>query len=284
MAVSKGKRIFYDWLMIAAGAVLYSISVNMFCVPNGFVQGGLTGVSIMLASLFPIIPVGAAMFVMNIPLFIAGYFKIGKGFILKTTAATFVFTFAIDVGERIIPPYVGDGMLACLFCGVFSGLGIALVMLAGATTGGTEIVAMLVRQKFSSVPIGRMILFVDLVIIAVSYFVYKNVQTLMYASVALFVSSYMIDFILGGAGHNKVMFVVTDSPKKISAAIMSEIHRGVTVLPAQGGYTGSQKSMLFCAARASEISRIYRKVNDIDENSFTVIGDIGEVLGNGWKS
>lgn len=254
----------------------------MFSVPNAIVQGGLTGVSIMLNRLMPFVPVGSAIFAMNIPLFIAGAFKIGKKFILKTFVATLIFTAMIDLGELFIPAYKGDNLLACLFCGVFSGLGLAFVMLSGATTGGTEIIAILVRQKMPYVPIGRMILFVDLLIISVSFFVYRSAEVIMYAVTALFVSTKVIDFILGGAGHNKVMFVVTDSPKKVSAAVMSTIRRGTTVLPASGGYSGTEKSLVFCVARASEIARVNRLLSDIDKNSFTVVGDIGEVLGN-WR-
>lgn len=284
MKKTKLKIYLKDFALTVLGAVLYSMSVNMFSVPNDIVQGGLTGISIMLNRLFPVIPVGTAIFVMNIPLFIIGAFKIGKKFILRTFAATFIFTAAIDIGELFIKPYSGDNLLACLFCGVFSGLGLAFVMFSGATTGGTEIVAILVRQKMPHIPIGRMILFVDLLIISASYFVYRNVEVIMYAVVALFVSTKVIDFVLGGAGHNKVMFVVTDSPKKIAAAVMKKINRGVTVLPASGGYSEKEKSLLFCVARASEIARVNRMLLDIDKNSFTVVGDIGEVLGNGWKS
>lgn len=283
MKKGKRKRTFIDIIMIIVGSVLFSVSVNMFSVPNGIVQGGLTGVSIMLNRLFPVIPVGTAIFMMNIPLFTAGYLKIGKSFILKTVAATFIFSAVIDLGELFIPAYSGDPLLAALFCGVFSGSGLALVLISGATTGGSEIIAMLVRRKAPNVSIGRMILIVDLVIIAASYFVYRNIESIMYAAVALFVSSKMIDFIITGAGHNKMIFVITTMPKKISVAVMTKMRRGVTVIPATGGYTGSEKSMLFCVAGASEISRINRLVTQTDSKAFTVISDVGEVFGEGFR-
>ncbi len=273
-----------DLAFTLLGALLYSVSINMFSVPNSIVQGGLTGISIMLNRLSPLIPVGTAMFVMNIPLFILGFFKIGKGFVLRTLISTFVFTTVIDLGKLFIPPYSGDNLLACFFCGVFSGLGLSLVMLTGATTGGTEIVAMLVRQRLPYIPIGRMILFVDLLIISASFFVYRSVEVIMYAVTALFVSTKVIDFVLGGAGNNKVIFVVTDMAEEISKAFMNTIERGVTVLPASGGYSKENKSLVFCVARASEIARVTRILPEIDKNSFTVVGNIGEVLGNGWKS
>lgn len=281
--MKKIKHTLTDILMIFAGAILFSVSVNMFSVPNGIVQGGLTGVAIMLNKLLPAIPVGTAIFVMNIPLFAAGYIKIGKSFILKTVAATFIFSIVIDLGSLFIPEYSGDPLLAALFCGVFSGSGLALVLISGATTGGSEIIAMLVRRKAPNISIGRMILIVDLIIIAFSFFVYHNMESIMYAAVALFVSSKMIDFIIVGSSHNKMVFVITNMPKKISIAVMTKMNRGVTILPVRGGYTEQEKSMIFCVARASEISRINRLVTEIDSKAFTVISEVGEVFGEGFR-
>lgn len=283
MKKTRLKHTLTDMLMIVSGSILFSISVNMFSVPNGIVQGGLTGVSIMLNRLFSVIPVGTAIFVMNVPLFISGYLKIGKAFILKTVAATFIFSTVIDIGEMFIPAYTGDSILAALFCGVFSGSGLALVLISGATTGGSEIIAMLVRRKAPNISIGRMILIVDLIIISSSYFVYRNLESIMYAAVALFVSTKMIDFIIVGVSHNKMILVVTSVPKKISVAVMTKMHRGVTVLSATGGYTGDNKSVIFCVARASEISRINRLVTQLDDKAFTIISDVGEVLGEGFR-
>lgn len=283
MKKAKIKRLTADAFLIVIGSVLFSVSVNMFSVPNAIVQGGLTGISIMIKSVFDFIPVGTAIFVLNIPLLVLGFMKIGGRFIFKTLIAIVVSTAATDIGSLFIPPYTGDILLACIFCGVFSGLGIALIMLAGATTGGTEIISMLVRLKAPDIPIGRMILFVDLAVITVSFAVYRRAEAIMYALVALFVCVKMIDFILGGAGHNKMMLIITEHPKKVCSAVMNTINRGATVIPASGGYTGEKKSLIFCVARASEASAVNRKLSEIDENSFTVVGDVGEVLGNGFR-
>lgn len=256
----------------------------MFAVANDFAQGGLTGISIMLSKLFAFIPVGAAMFALNIPLFVAAYFKIGKIFVLKTAGATLLCTAAIDLGKLFIPAFLSDKILACVFCGVFSGFGIALIMLSGATTGGTEIIAMLARQKRTNISIGRMILLIDLVIISASYFVYRSIESLMYAALSLFVSGYLIDLVLSGAGHSKALFVVTQNPEEVARVLMNTLGRGVTIINAKGGYTGKERSLLFCVARAAQISGINRKIKDTDINSFIVITDVGEVVGNGFLS
>lgn len=271
-------------MLVIAGSAVYSIGINMFSVPNNIVQGGLTGVGIMLHSLFSFIPVGSAIFVLNIPLFILGWLKVGKTFIIKTFFSTLLFSAAIDLLAPFVPPYVGDSLLACLFCGVFCGAGIAFVLLAGSTTGGVEIAATLIRKKSPNIPIGRAILMLDIVIIAVSFFVYKSIEAVMYALVCLVVSSSFIDFILGGAGRNKMIIVITSKPKEVTEALMNQIHRGVTVLDAKGGYTGKDLKVVFCAARSAEIVKINRRISLADPQSFSVSGDVGEIFGNGWKN
>lgn len=256
----------------------------MFSVPNNIVQGGLTGAAIILHSLFYFIPVGGAIFALNIPLFILGRIKLGKTFILKTFFSTLLFTAAIDALGPFIPAYSGDSLLACIFCGVLCGAGIALVLLAGSTTGGVEIAATLIRKKNPNISIGRAIMVLDLVIIAASFLVYKSMEAVMYAIVSLVISGSVIDFILGGAGRNKMLLVITSKPKEIAEAIMNEIHRGVTVLDAKGGYTGQDLKIVLCAARSAEIVKINRKIADADPQSFSISGNVGEIFGNGWKS
>lgn len=276
------KRFFKDLSLLVSGSMLFSISVNMYAVPGGFVQGGLTGISIMLGRIFPFIPVGTAIFVMNIPLLAVAYLKLGKSFVKRTAVAIPLSSFLIDAGAVIFAPYKGDDFLASVFCGVFAGAGLSLIMLTGATTGGTELIANLIIKNRKHIPIGRIILIVDLIIISASYFVYRSAETVMYAAISLFISSKVIDFILGGAGRNKMMITVTEKPDETGNCIFENIGRGVTVIKATGGYTKKEKSLVFCVARAGEIARLNRLLKEIDPYGFTVTGDVGEVLGNGF--
>ena len=276
------KRFFKDLFFLLSGSVLFSISVNVYSVPNGFVQGGLTGISIMINSLFPFVPVGVGIFVMNIPLLALAYRKLGKAFVRRTAVAIFLSSAIIDSGALVLKGYKGDSFLATVFCGAFAGAGLALIMLTGATTGGTELVASLIIKNRRDIPIGRIILIADLVIIGASFFVYKNAEAVMYAAVTLFVATGVIDFILGGAGRNKMLITVTEKPEEAGRCIFDAIGRGVTVMKAKGGYTGREKSLVFCVARAGEIARVNRLLKEADPQSFTVIGDVGEVLGNGF--
>lgn len=254
----------------------------MFAVPNGIVQGGLTGVSTMLNHLFPVIPIGLSVFVLNIPLFILSFMRLGKAFVLKTLGATTAFSVLIDAGAAFIPPYRGDVLLAALFCGVLSGAGLGAVLLAGATTGGTETAALLVRQKKPFSSVGSIMLVFDLVVITLSWAVFGKLENVMYAAVTLFISSKTIDLVLYGAGHSKLVFIVTEKGEKLTEKITELLKRGVTSIPVTGGYTGEKKTLLLCAVRASEAALLSRITKEADPQAFTVITEAGEVLGRGF--
>lgn len=267
---------------VVVGSALFSLSVNMFSVPNGIVQGGLAGISIMINRIFPFIPVGLSVFTLNIPLFIIGYLRLGKGLVLRSIAATLVFTSFIDIGELFIPPYTGDIFLACVFCGVFAGIGLAFILLAGATTGGTEIIAVLIKQQRGDFSVGKLMMFVDLVVLTASYFVFRSLESTMYAVVTLFVTSKLIDLVLVGTGTGKAFIIISKNADFITQKILSEISRGVTVIPAKGGYTNENKQIIFCIVRSSQVSAVKRLVSENDKSAFSFVADIGEVMGQGF--
>lgn len=278
----KLRHILSDTALILGGAALFSVGVNMFSVPNGIVQGGLTGVSTMLNHILPVIPIGLSVFVLNVPLFIISFMRLGKAFVLKTLGATAVFSVLIDAGAAFIPPYRGDVLLAALFCGVLSGAGLGAVLLAGATTGGTETAALLVRQKKPHSSVGSIMLVFDLIVITLSWAVFGKLENVMYAAVTLFVSSKTIDLVLYGAGHSKLVFIVTEKGEMLAGKITGLLKRGVTSVPVTGGYTGKKKTLLLCAVRASEAALLSRITKEADPQAFTVITEAGEVLGRGF--
>lgn len=237
----------------------------------------------MLNFLFPFLPVGTAIFLMNIPLLVISFFQLGKAVVLKTAATIAVSTAFIDFFSLFLPEYKGDSFLACVFCGITAGAGLGLILLSGATTGGTEITALLIRKRAPFVSVGRLMLIIDLAVILSSFFIYRKIEALMYAAVAVYISTRVIDLIVSGGVHNKMLLIITNKPKEISQAIFSQINRGVTVLSAKGGYTDENKNLVLCVARASEVSRINRVLTKTDENSFTVTADIGEVFGRGFR-
>ncbi|MBQ8503086.1 MAG: YitT family protein [Clostridia bacterium] len=276
------KRIVTDLFCCVSGSAVFSFALNMFAVPNDIVLGGLTGLGTIINHFFPTVPIGTAIFMMNVPLFVSAKVFLKKGALSKTVIATLIFSAFIDIGAELIPPYRGDIMLSCIFCGILSGLGLALVFLTGATTGGTDIIAMLIKSRKPTLSMGRVMLVSDGIIVLFSGVVYGEIEAILYALIVIFLTSRVIDFVLYGAEHSKMLMIVSDKNKEIADTIMSDFMRGVTFLEGKGGYSQKPKTILWCTVRASQVRNINRAVRDIDPDAFTVICDAGEVIGQGF--
>ena len=276
----KIKNILRDLFLVVSGSAIFSISVNMFSSPNNIVQGGLTGIGTVMNYLFSL-PIGAVMLVLNIPLFALALKQLRFKFVIKTVISTFIFTSLIDLGAYIIPAYKGDVLLGCIFCGVLSGVGLALVFLTGSTTGGTDIIAMLIRKKRPDISVGNIMLLADLGVIGLSFLVYGKIESIMYAVIVIFISAKAIDFVLYGREHTKLILIITTRKEQLLSSILLEIGRGASVIPVTGGYTGKEKNLILCAAKKIEIREILRLTADSDPEAFTVICDAGQVVGKG---
>ena len=278
----KIKTVLWDLLLVITGSVIFSLSVNMFSVPNNIVQGGLTGIGTIANYLFSL-PIGTVMLVLNIPLFILAYRHLRMTFVIKTVISTVIFTVFIDLGAYVIPPYEGDMLLGCIFCGVLSGTGLALVFLTGATTGGTDIVAMLIRKRRPDISVGSIMLVADLAVILLSFAVYGRMESIMYAVIVIFISAKAIDFVLYGREHTKLIFIITSKKDLLLSAILLEMGRGASVIPVTGGYTGKDKNLILCAVKKMQIRELLRLTAIKDPGAFTVICDAGQVVGKGFN-
>lgn len=275
-------NIFTDLLYFLAGGALYALSVNMFTAPNGILPGGFTGIGTIFNYLFHT-PIGTVVFLLNIPLFLISFRKFGLPFILKTILATFLMSVLIDLTAPFLPVYSGDKLLSSLFGGILSGAGLGLIFLRGATTGGTDILSKLLRLRFTQLSMGRVILFLDLLVIAVSFAVYRSLENVLYALVVIYVSAQTIDLVQTGLSHDKLLFIVTDKGEHAVREIVETLDRGVSVLDVRGGYTGTQRKMLFCAVRASDVARFTKIIRETDEHAFIVISEISDIFGEGFK-
>lgn len=280
----KAKRSLIDLLCCIAGSAIFSVALNMFAVPNNIVLGGLTGLGTVINHFLPFVPIGTAIFVMNVPLFVSAKIFLRKGALSKTIIATLIFSSFIDIGARFIPAYRGDIMLTCIFCGILSGLGLALVFLTGATTGGTDIIAMLIKSRKPTFSMGRIMLVLDGLIVLLSGVAYGEIEIIMYALIVIFLTSKVIDYVLYGAEHSKMLMIVSEKNNEIADMLMSDFMRGVTFLEGRGGFSKKPKTVLWCTVRASQVRNINRTVKGIDPKAFTVICDAGEVIGEGFSN
>ncbi|MBQ7288889.1 MAG: YitT family protein [Clostridia bacterium] len=276
------KNLTADIFYILLGAAAYSAAFAVFIGPNHITPGGLTGLAALLHFLVKL-PVGLGVLILNIPLFIIGYRRFDVRFILLSGVATLSVSFFLDLAELLPYTYTGDPMLAALFGGLLMGFGLALVMLRGATTGGVDIIAKLLKLRFPHILLGRLILTIDAVIIILTVFLYRDIDSALYSALALFISSRVIDAMLYGAERAKLFFIVSENAAALKEGILSEVRRGVTQISVVGGYSGHERDMLLCAVRRFETARLHRMIRATDPKAFVMIADIGEILGEGFS-
>ncbi len=271
-----------DYLFILVGTAIFALGVHIFTLPNQIAPGGVTGLSTALNALTGI-PIGLFTAMFNLPLILLGLRFLGRAFILKTLVSTLAFTLLVDLVFVKIPVYRGDTMLAALFGGAMIGCGIALTFLRNGSTGGTDITCQIIRKKFPQFPIGKIVLFTDLVVISFATVVFRNLESALYAAITMFVSSKVIDGMIYGHDLGKMALIVSDHCEDISKAIIEDLGRGGTILPAKGAYSGEKREILLCALRIHEFYKVKRLVNRIDPSSFIIVANAGEVLGKGFK-
>lgn len=276
------KTAIIDILVYIIGSAIFAVSLNTFTAPNEIAPGGYTGIATLINYIFNI-PIGLVMFILNIPVLLIALKVLGIKFLAKTIIATATLSITIDTFGLFLPAYTGNKLLACLFGGFLSGAGLALLFLRGATSGGTDIIAKLIRIKRPHVSMGHIILIFDIIIITASGFIYKSLESALFATIVIFINSYVIDYVLYGTGHGKMVMIFTKHKKEISDAIVNEVQRGVSILNIEGGYTKEQKNLIICAVRSNEVPRISKIVKAYDEQPFMLISEIGEIVGQGFK-
>ncbi len=277
------KRWIVDWMAYLSGSAIYALSVAMFTAPNDIAPGGISGIATLLNYLFGL-PIGISMIVMNVPIVVIGWIKLGHAFVFKSAICMAISSVLIDVFSVWITPFEGDMILVALAGGVLAGAGLGLIFMRGASTGGTDIIAQLLERKLRHIPIGRFMLLLDVVVVAASVFVYGHLENALYASVTIFMSSQLIDTLIYGNDAGKMLLVSSKHEQEIINAIITQIDRGVTRLNAVGGYTGAPRDMLLIAVRRNEVYPVKQLVYDIDPSAFVITVTTDEVLGEGFKS
>ena len=278
------KQTIIDYIVIAIGALIFSLGIVMFSAPNNIAPGGVSGIGTMLNHLFNI-PIGSVILAFNIPLFIFSFKKFGKKFFYKSLYATFLTSTLIDILPFILEKhYIYSPLLASIFGGVSIGVGVGIIFLRGGTTGGADILAKLIKLKHPHLSLGTLVFIIDAVIVISTLFVYRSIEALLYSTILFFVTSRAVDAIIFGAARSKMLLIITSSPKEISKKIMDEIGHGVTLIPASGGYTDNTKTIILSVVRPNEVAEINKFVKEIDRSAFTVITESNEVLGYGFQN
>lgn len=270
-----------SYAVITAGSLLFALAFDWFFAPNQVAMGGITGAAQVINALVPALPVGVLTIVLNVPLFLAGWRLIGFHLLASSLFSMAVSSAAIDLIALAweFPPM--DPMLASLCGGALLGLGLGLVFSQGATTGGTDIVARLLKLKFPWLPMGQLILIPDGIVLAAAALAFGDVSAALYGAVALFVTARVMDTVLYGLDTCKTAYIISDNWQQI-AAVLLEQDRGVTILRGQGAYTGADKQVLLVAFRQRDIVQVRRTVHSLDPRAFMIVCNAHEVLGEGF--
>lgn len=273
-----------SYALITLGSVIYALSFDWFVAPNHFAMGGVTGLAQILHYWFPALTVGAASALMNVPLFLIGWRKIGGRLLVGSLYATVVSNAAIDGLNLLFDFRPMDPILAAIFGGGVMGVGLGLVFAQGATTGGTDIVAKLLKLKWPWLPIGKLVAVPDTAVMLLVALTFGQLSAMLYGFIKLYACSRAMDAVLYGTVDSRVAYIISERWRELSGALLRDQGRGVTLLQGRGAYTGAEKQVLMIAFKQKEIVDLKRRIYELDPAAFLIVCDARDVLGNGFSA
>ncbi len=276
-------RVVRDYTWIFLGAVLYSVSFDWFYVPNQIGFGGLTALGMILNHLSPAIPIGGVVLVLNVPIFILGWKLLGGHTLVSSLFAMAATSLLVDLIAAVYTFPAMDPMLAAIFGGVALGLSLGMIFSKGATTGGTDLIARLLKLPFAWLPVGKLLLVVDLAMLLAVSIAFRSMESAMYGIISLYISTLVMDGVLYGMDRSKVAYIVTARPQEVAAEIDRQMDRGATFLHGEGSFSREEKLVLMCAFKQKQIVPLKALVHDLDPEAFLIVCDAHEVLGEGFR-
>ena len=271
------------YALIVFGSAMFALGFDLFLSPNGINCGGISGLAMVILNVWDFTSIGVLSAAINIPLFILGLKKVGRQFFFGSLIGMTVSSVLIDYLAPILPVMHIDMMVSALLGGAVTGAGLGIVFAEGASTGGTDILGRLLKRVMRNVPIGKVMLMMDIVVITLTGVVFKDVNNTLYSAITLTVSSLVLDKVVYGADYSKVAWIISDSFEEIATRIDKDLDRGVTLIDAQGFYTREDKSILLCAMKRKQVAELKELVHSIDPNAFVILQDAHQVLGDGFK-
>lgn len=262
-------------LGLTIGAIIYSAGLNLFLIPNHIIDGGVTGISLLVQALTGV-PFSVLIVVLNLPFFYLGYKRLGAGLAVSATYAIVILSLCSSYFEQL-KPATTDPFLSTIFGGIIIGIGVGIVIKSGGSTDGTEIVAIWMDNR-TSFSVGEIIMFFNFFILGTAGFVFSW-NSAMYSLIAYFICSRMIDAVSTGLDSSKGIFIVTTEYDQVSDAIVHDMHRAVTRLHGQGGFLKDDKDVLYCVVTRLEVTKLKQVVHGIDPSAFLSVFDVQEVQG-----
>ncbi len=277
----KSKTFYIDVIVIILGCFIYSLGVNLFLTNAKLVSGGVTGVALIFQYISDI-PSGATVFLLNIPLFFISYKFLSKRFTLYTAIGMLSISLSLILTKPLSSlVQVNDMLLYCIYGGVLCGVGMGLVFYRNGSTGGIDIITMVIRKKYSNFEIGKLNFGFNLIIVAIAALIFGLPQAL-YTLISMFIQGTILDKILNGFTSKKLLLILTEKENEIINYVINDLHRGITSIMAEGEYTHSKKKMLYVAITSSQFISLKNKILRIDPKAFITIIDASEVKGKGF--
>ncbi|WP_434798507.1 YitT family protein [Terrisporobacter vanillatitrophus] len=277
------KEFLYETFLLIVGCFLMALSFVLFFDPHSIAPGGLTGLAVIINYLFSI-PLWLVNLIFNVPLFIIAYKVLTKRECLKTLLGIVFFTLALNLCENFATfDITNDVLLATLTGGVILGLGLGVIFNINGTTGGTDLIGLILNRWFPSVSVPKLMGVADFIVVMSSIFATGKIEIGLYSALGLYIAVVVSDMVVQGFYSAKSFTIISNSPDEISNAILEKMNRGVTILSAKGGYTKEEKDALLVVVGKREVSTLRKIVKTVDPNAFVVITDVHEALGEGFK-
>lgn len=271
-----------DYFLITLSDALYAFAFCWFYQPNAISVGGFTGISQVINFFLPVLPIGITTLVLNIPLFAIATKMQGIKLLLSSLYSTVISSVFIDLfsGIHSFSP-MDDLLLAAAFGGVLAGVGVGMQLRVGATTGGTELAARLLKYKIRHISVGKLCFAVDIIVIIIYAFTFKKINNALYGIASMYIFSLSMDFVIYGGTHAKLAYIISPKSEEIKDKLL-EMNLGVTMVDSHGGWNGDEKQMIMCAFKRAQIAAIKKSITNIDPAAFIIVCEAHEVLGEGF--
>lgn len=279
--IIKTRDFISDFFRIAIGTIIMAAGLELFLIPNQLSTGGFSGIAIIIYYILKV-PVGTTILLLNIPLFIIAYFKVGKEFFAKAVIGTIFLSIFLNAFEKI-NPITEDRFLAFIYGSVIVGIGTAMVLKVNGSTGGTDLLANIIRSFKPHLKTGSLIVALDTIIVIANTFFFKDIEVGLYSALAIYILGKILDIFFEGINFTKMLIIISPKWEEISKKINEELRRGTTALYGEGMYTKEEKKLLLCIMSRSEIVEARKLIEEIDPTAFVIISNAREVYGKGFK-
>ena len=279
---SSVKNILIDLVYTIIGSALVGAALSMFTVPNDIAPGGVSGLATALAYITPI-RVSFWTLILNIPLLLCAWRILGKRALVFTLISTVLLSVFIDLSAAFLPASTNHPLLASFCGGVVTGLGIGMLFLRGISTGGTDLLALLLKRVFPNIASGTLLMMIDATVVAIAVLIFRDIEVALYSVITIFITSKLVDAMAQGVDYAKVIYVVTGMGDKLTDVLNRYTDRGSTIVPAIGGYTKDNKQIVITVTRRNVLSQTLRLIKQTDPDAFIFVMDSTEVHGEGFK-